>query len=259
MPSFQGISPRFMVNLKKKIIDKINAEFKYQALQADFLNRFGIKSSWDTHYNKHKVLNLFNSLSKAEDSILFQMAVDLGLEVPGLIYSVAEIRDILGTGYTKAHSMFENAYKKVMDEPSQSVILANSALESILKELSDEGLIEPCRTGDSLKELTNHVITQLDLSPSKMANTNMKKIVSKLLKIAEAIQNLRSEHTEAHGKNKDSYLIDNPMYSQLVLNAVTTVGLFLHQYHQAKANINNENQFEESITNNEEDETICPF
>ena len=259
MPSFQGISPRFMVNLKKKIIDKINAEFPSEyGLQADFLNRFGLKDRWSGELGD-MYLNLVFSLNEAEDSILFQMAVDLGLEVPGLIYSVAEIRDILGTGYTKAHSMFENAYKKVMDEPSQSVILANSALESILKELSDEGLIEPCRTGDSLKELTNHVITQLDLSPSKMANTNMKKIVSKLLKIAEAIQNLRSEHTEAHGKNKDSYLIDNPMYSQLVLNAVTTVGLFLHQYHQAKANINNENQFEESITNNEEDETICPF
>ena len=130
MPSFQAISPRFMVNLKRKVIDKIKEEFPYEAdFQADFLDRFGLKACW----GRYQDLNLILSLSKAEDNILFQMAVDLGLEVPGLIYSVAEIRDILGTGYTKAHSMFENAYKKVMDEPSQSVSLAYSALESILK------------------------------------------------------------------------------------------------------------------------------
>jgi hypothetical protein len=167
MPSFQAISPRFMVNLKRKVINKIKEEFYCdEDYQAELLTRFGIKSIWDKGYNKKK-LNLFNSLSKAEDNILFQMAVDLGLEVPGLIYSVAEIRDILGTGYTKAHSMFENAYKKVMDEPSQSVSLAYSALESILKELSHEGLIQPCEDKETLPKLIKHVMRELELSPSE--------------------------------------------------------------------------------------------
>ena len=100
---------------------------------------------------------------------------------------------------------------------------------------------------------------ELELSPSEDANQSIRQINTSLTSVAKAIEDLRSQHTEAHGKNKDSYLIDNPMYSQFILNTVTTVGLFLHQYHQAKANINNQNPFDTSITNNEEDETICPF
>ncbi len=40
--------------------------------------------------------------------------------------------------------------------------------------------------------------------------------------------------TLSHGKTGEDYIIDDPMYAYLVVNSVTTVGMFLKDFYQKK-------------------------
>jgi hypothetical protein len=62
----------------------------------------------------------------------------------------------------------------------------------------------------------------------------IKTIGSSLLAINQSIEKLRSEKTDFHGKTKDDYLITDTIYTYFVVNAVTTVGLFLNSYYKTK-------------------------
>ena len=52
--------------------------------------------------------------------------------------------------------------------------------------------------------------------------------------INQAIEKLRSEKTNFHGKTTDDYLINDSIYTYFVVNAVATVGLFLNSYYKTK-------------------------
>jgi hypothetical protein len=62
----------------------------------------------------------------------------------------------------------------------------------------------------------------------------IKTIGSSLLAINQSIEKLRSEKTNFHGKTNDDYLINDTIYTYFVVNAVTTVGLFLNSYYSTK-------------------------
>ena len=71
-----------------------------------------------------------------------------------------------------------------------------------------------------------------------MTNDNhpkeIKTIGSSLLTINQAIEKLRSEKTNFHGKTADDYLINDTIYTFFVVNTVATVGLFLNSYYKTK-------------------------
>lgn len=62
----------------------------------------------------------------------------------------------------------------------------------------------------------------------------IKTIGSSLLAINQAIEKLRSEKTNFHGKTNGDYLIDDTIYTYFIINTVTTVGLFLNSYYKTK-------------------------
>lgn len=62
----------------------------------------------------------------------------------------------------------------------------------------------------------------------------IKTIASSLLAINQSIEKLRSEKTNFHGKTNDDYLITDSIYTYFIVNAVTTVGLFLISYYKTK-------------------------
>lgn len=63
-------------------------------------------------------------------------------------------------------------------------------------------------------------------------------IGSSLLVICQSIEKLRNEKTDFHGKTKDDYLINDSIYAYFIINAVTTVGLFLNSYYKTVYTIN---------------------
>jgi len=61
-------------------------------------------------------------------------------------------------------------------------------------------------------------------------NENIRNIGSGLLNSSKAIEAIRSSHTEAHGTEDE--IISDPIYAMLVVNSVSTVGLFLLNYYE---------------------------
>ena len=71
----------------------------------------------------------------------------------------------------------------------------------------------------------------------------IRNIGSGLLKVAQNIEAMRSKHADtSHGKTADDYIIDDELYAKFVLNAVTTVGLFLLNFYEKKYLQNQANQ-----------------
>ena len=52
------------------------------------------------------------------DELLFKIAVDMGVQIPSIIYAVPEIISLTANDYKDVHSVFENAFKKIYDDPS---------------------------------------------------------------------------------------------------------------------------------------------
>jgi len=247
-------SPNYMLGLiekiEKTIWDKwssyINAEAYMQRWHesdggfGDYDN-FQIYRKEDTSSGKIDLSKTLRGID--DDELLFRIAVDLGIEVPGLIYSIPKIKGIIASGYETAANTFENALKKVSDEPATSVCCANSALESIIKHICEDGSIKKCNPNDTLYNLVTHILKQFKYYPSPEIEDEVRNIGSGLLKVAQNIEAMRSKHADTtHGKTGDDYIIDDELYSKFILNAVTTVGLFLLNFYEKKYLPNQPNQ-----------------
>lgn len=175
-------------------------------------------------------IDLPATLDTMNDELLFKIAVDLNIEVPGLVYSVAEIKGVLSQKYEDVGRTFEKAHEKIYSEPSTAIIMANSALERIIKKICSDGSIDGCNSKDTLYKLASHILKQFNFFPDKSLNANIRNIGSGLLSASQAIENIRSNNTEAHGTEDE--IISDPLYATLVVNTVATVGLFLLNYYE---------------------------
>lgn len=227
-------SPSVMMN----IIDRIEV-----ALWERFNSFQGIERyirRWRKAYGHFNIvpdeyndtIDVHLTLDEMEDELLFKIAVDLNVEVPGLIYSVAEIKGVLAGKYEDAGQAFERAYGKIFSEPSTAIIMANSALERIIKDICKDPALNSCKSKDTLYKLTSHILKQFNFFPDRSLNENIQKIGSGLLSASQAIESLRSNNTEAHGTEDE--IIADPLYAMLVVNAVSTIGLFFLNYYEKK-------------------------
>lgn len=57
---------------------------------------------------------------------------------------------------------------------------------------------------------------------------------SSLINACKAIEDLRSDKTEFHGKTDSNYLITESLYAYFIVNAVSTIGLFLLNFYKMK-------------------------
>ncbi|MEI7668475.1 MAG: hypothetical protein WCJ33_00120, partial [Pseudomonadota bacterium] len=146
----EKVSPSYMMDLIDKVEKKIWSRHgggKYKSVR-QYINKWHEEKYCGFNYNEYwenfKIhtlnnnIDLSNTLHSMKNELLFQIAVDLGIEVPNLIYGVPVIRGILSKDYKDANSIFEQAFKNVYNNPSNSVIMANSALESIIKAISKD-------------------------------------------------------------------------------------------------------------------------
>jgi hypothetical protein len=62
----------------------------------------------------------------------------------------------------------------------------------------------------------------------------IKTISTSLVGACKAIEDLRSGKTIFHGKMDSNYIISDSLYAYFIVNAVSTVGLFLLNFYKAK-------------------------
>ncbi len=238
------VSPKFMINMVSRIDVAIWKEFSsYSKVESYILrfrevyDNFGNANFYIFYKDEEKnQIDLSKTLAEInDDEIIFKIAVDMGIEVPDLIFAIPEIKGFLSSNYKAAHSTFENALKKVASEPNVSVCCANSALESIIKHICEHSGIKKCDQNDTLYKLTQHILKEFNYYPQKNLDNNIKNIGSSLLNIAQNIEAIRSNHSDtSHGKTSEDYIIDDELYAKFIINAVTTVGLFLLNFFEKK-------------------------
>lgn len=113
--------------------------------------------------------------------------------------------------------------------------LANSALESIIKEiLNDERVVITYNERDTLSNLIKNICKAFKLNIDQNMPHEIRTLSSSLINACKAIEDLRSDKTEFHGKTDSNYLITESLYAYFIVNAVSTIGLFLLNFYKMK-------------------------
>ena len=182
----------------------------------------------------NKEIDLTSTLHTMTGSDLLKIAIDLGVDTPDFIPSIPTFKNELKADFKTAYDTFTKAYKQIDTDPSTAIGLANSALESIIKEiLKDDRISSKVTGGETLYKLTSIILKEFNLTNDNHPK-EIKTIGSSLLAINQTIEKLRSEKTNFHGKTTDDYLINDTIYTFFIINTVATVGLFLNSYYKTK-------------------------
>ncbi len=240
------ISPKYQMQLVKSVEKAIWDEYKTYKQVRLYIDKW-YKNNYEPNgfnndfWENFKIvekpnseIDLISTLHKMSGTVLLQIAIDLGVDTPDFIPSIPTFKNELKSEFKTAYATFTKAYKEIENDPSLAVGLANSALESIIKEiLKDERLSSKLSGGETLYKLTSIILKEFNITNSDYPK-EIKTIVSSLLAINQAIEKLRSEKTDFHGKTNDDFLITDSIYTYFIVNAVATVGLFLNSYYKTK-------------------------
>lgn len=181
-----------------------------------------------------KNIDLSSTIHSMPGEILLKVAIDLGVDTPDFIPSIPTFKNELKSEYKTAYDTFTKAYKQIEIDPSLAIGLANSALESIIKEiLKDERIKSKIKGTETLYKLTNIILKEFNITNNNHP-VEIKTIGSSLLAICQSIEKLRSEKTNFHGKTDDDFVLSEPIYTYFIVNSVSTVGLFLNSYFKTK-------------------------
>jgi len=181
-----------------------------------------------------KRIDLNSTIHSMPGEILLKVAIDLGVDTPDFIPSIPTFKNEIKSEYITAYNTFTKAYKLIETDPSTAIGLANSALESIIKEiLKDERISSKIKGNETLYKLSSIILKEFNFTNSDNPK-EIKTIGNSLLNINQAIEKLRSEKTNFHGKTNEDYLIEDTIYVYFVLNSIATVGLFLNKFYKTK-------------------------
>lgn len=184
---------------------------------------------------EQKKLDVKKTLNNIDGKTLLKIAIDLGVSTPDFIPCIPTFKNELKSSFNTASQTFEKAYQNIETDPSLSIGLANSALESIIKEiLNDKRVTINYDKKETLKKLTGTICKAFRKDVDSDCPPEIKQITSSLINLSQAIEDIRSDKTILHGKTDDNSIVTDPIYSKLVINTVTTVGLFLLDFYKNK-------------------------
>jgi hypothetical protein len=237
------ISPKYQMSLINSLQKAIWDEYKSYKEVESYIEKWQFKQ-YDSNYFNHDnfsirrrqdgYIDLTATLHGIEGTTLLKIAIDLGVDTPDFIPSIPTFKNELKSDYKTAYDTFTKAYKQIETDPSMAIALANSTLESIIKEiLKDDKLRTKIDGKETLYKLAILILKEFNISDEENP-IEIKTIGSKLLAICQSIEKIRSEKTNAHGKTNDDILIEDEIYTYFIINSVTTVGLFLISYYKTK-------------------------
>ncbi len=237
------ISPVYLMNLIEDIEKKMWEKFQSYKNVRFYIDRWHYShNEWNDYWENFSIftkqngdINLLQTLHNIDSETLLKIAIDLGVETPDFIPSIPIFRNEIKSSYETASSTFEKAFIQIEEHPDIAIGLANSALESIIKEiLKDERLAIKINPNKTLYDLTNDVLKEFHLYPSTDIPKEIKTIGSSLLSISQSIEKLRSDKTNFHGKTLEDYIIKDPLYTYFIINTIVTIGLFLISFYKVK-------------------------
>lgn len=254
------ISPLYVMNLIDEIYQKIWNVFessKYKKVenylkmwQEDHNPPFWYMD-FEIIYSDNNNIDVLQTLYWINPEKIVQIAIDLWIDTPGFIPIISHISFSLETNYKNAYSSFKKAIENIKDNPSISVAMANSSLESIIKYiLENTDLDIKDFQNKTLYDLTNIILKKFDIFPKKDSLNEVKYISSSLLNISKNIEQLRSNKTEVHWKTDIQQIITDKEMAYFIVNTVSTIWLFLIQFYENKfknMNINSNHHEEISI------------
>lgn len=241
------ISPKYIMTLIQEINDLLwntfteskykNVKYyirKWQRVEYED-NFWNIKRNFEI-IEKNGNIDLLETLHSIEDfELIVKMAIDLWIETPDYIPAVSELQNRLKDNYDNIYQTFMKAYKAVPDDPNIAIGLANSALESIIKTILQDDTLgldyESIKTS-TLYGLTNIILKEISIYPGSELPKEIKQMWSGILNITKAIEELRSTKTEFHWKAKNEQLITDRSLGYFVVNIVSSIWLFLLDYHK---------------------------
>lgn len=240
------VSPKYQMQLVNSVEQAIWNEYRSYKQVRLYINKWhrnnydprGFNDDYWENFSivekANKEIDLTLTLHSMKGSDLLKIAIDLGVDTPDFIPAIPTFKNELKADFKTAYDTFTKAYKQIDTDPSTAVGLANSALESIIKEiLKDDRISSKVNGGETLYKLTSIILKEFNLTNDEHPK-EIKTIGSSLLAINQAIEKLRSEKTNFHGKTSDDYLINDTIYTFFIVNTVTTVGLFLNSYYKVK-------------------------
>ena len=243
------LSPKYKMELRENIYNEVWKKYKTYSDVEIFLREF-IKYEWQSYGNYEapdfeiiykgdtKNIDVKATLANVPQDTLIEIAIELDITVPMVIPAYPTFIRVLQEnekGFSYAYDIFNKAHNLILEDPAQAVSLANSGLESIIKQIMrDDSISKKIKETSTLYELTESVLKEFSFYPSNDVNKSIKTIGSSFLNISKQIENLRSDATFSHGKKDGDYIIDNSLYSSFIVNAATTVGLFLISFYEEK-------------------------
>lgn len=240
----KGISPRYQMSIVKNINDRLFELYKSYEDVANYLDKwhivydcYGDNENFYFYFKdeERKKLDVKKTLHHIDGEMLLKIAIDLGVETPDYIPSIPVFKNELKSSYETASQTFEKAFKNVEEDPSLAVGLANSALESVIKEiLKDDRIDVVWNEKDTLSNLVKSICKAFKLTTDSEMPNEIKTISSSLLNACKAIDDLRSDKTIFHGKMDSNYVVAEPLYAYFIVNAVSTVGLFLLNFYKLR-------------------------
>lgn len=234
------ISPKYQMKLTKDVEDAIWKEYTSYKQVRNYIEKwheYDERGFWENFrlvISDNKTIDLNATLHSMPGEIILKIAIDLGVDTPDFIPSIPTFKNSLKSDYKTAYDTFNKAYKQIETDPSTAIGLANSALESIIKEiLKDERFVKKVNGSETLYKLSSIILKEFNLTNTEHPK-EVKTIGNSFLAINQAIETLRSEKTNFHGKTSDDCLIEDSIYAYFIINSVTTVGLFLNSFYKTK-------------------------
>jgi len=237
------ISPKYQMQLIKSVKDALWAEYgsykdvyfyikKWQVVNEEWNN---YSENFKIEVNQKNEIDLLSTLNNFDSDTLLKIAIDLGVDTPDFIPSISTFRNEIKASYETASATFERAFKQIEEHPDTAIGLANSALESIIKEiLKDERISSKISGKETLYALTSIILKEFQFTSEGDMPKEIKTMGSSLIAINQSIEKLRSEKTSFHGKTNADYVIKDPIYTYFIVNSVATVGLFLNSFYRKK-------------------------
>lgn len=237
------ISPKYQMQLIDDVEKSIWANYSSYKNVKYYIEKWHESSQdWNNDWENFRIeikqsgdIDLLSTLHSIDGETLIKIAIDLGINTPDFIPGIATFKNEIKSDYKTANSTFDKAFKQIEEHPDIAVGLANSALESIIKEiLKDERIKTERNSKKTLYDLTSDLLKEFQLFPNSDLPQEIKTIGSSLLSVNQGIEKLRSEKTNLHGKTEDEYFINDSIYTYFVVNSIATVGLFLISFYKKK-------------------------
>lgn len=240
----QSISPKYQMDIVQKISTCLFEQFGSYENVETYLSKWhqeerGWNNFWENfqfYYRDEakKKIDAAKTLHNIDGETLLKIAIDLGIETPDYIPSIPTFKNELKSSYETASLTFEKAFRNVEIDPSLAIGLANSALESIIKEiLKDSRINVTWSEKETLTKLIGNICKAFGLQSNGNFPKEIKTLASSLINAGKAIEDLRSDKTEFHGKTDGDLMIEDAVYAYFVVNATTTVGLFLLNFYKS--------------------------